>query len=154
MSALPEVVGLPSSADAYIRHGWKLCHIPDGTKGPQQAGWNKAENALTEAPSHGGLGLMHSYSGTVALDIDQYEAACTWLKERGVDLPALMKAPDAVGIDSGNPGHGKLLFLSPVPLPTKKVLVDGKTVLEFRYSQQKWKNPSANSPSVKFYFIL
>ncbi len=132
MSALPAVVGLPSSADAYIRHGWKLCHVPDGGKGPQHAGWNKIENALTEAPQQGGIGLMHGYSGTVALDIDNYDAAVTWLKERGIDLPALMSAPNAVGIDSGNPGHGKLLFLSPVPLPTKKVLVDGKTVLEFR----------------------
>jgi len=117
---------------SYIQHGWKLCHVPEGTKGPQQAGWNKPENALTEAPQHGGVGLMHSYSGTCALDIDDYDAATVWLKERGINLHALFAAADAVAIDSGNPGHGKLLFLSPVPLPTKKIVVDGKNILEFR----------------------
>jgi hypothetical protein len=132
MSAQPSVVALPSSADAYIRHGWKICHIPEGTKGPQQAGWNKIENALTEAPQHGGVGLMHSYSGTCALDIDDFEGAKAWLQERGINMIGLFGAADAVAIDSGNAGHAKLLFALPVPLPTKKIVVNGKTILEFR----------------------
>lgn len=133
MTAVPQVVvGLPSSASTYINHGWKLCPIPEGLKGPQQAGWNKVENALTEAPTVGGVGLLHAYSGTAALDIDHYELAKTWLAERGVDLDELGGAPNAVAIDSGNPGHGKLIFTLPFPLPSKKIIIDGVTALELR----------------------
>jgi len=133
MSAQPVVVGLSVSADSYIRHGWKLCAIPAGTKGPATAGWNKIENALTEAPPAGaGVGLLHAYSGTAALDIDDYELAKQWLVDRGIDLDELFNAPGAVGIDSGNPGHSKLLFNVPFVLPTKKIVVGDRTALEFR----------------------
>lgn len=117
----------------YLAHGWKLCAIPPGTKGPNTPNWQKLENALTEPPPEGwGVGLLHAYSGTAALDIDQWADAAVWLAERGVILPNLMDAPDAVGIDSGNAGHGKLLYSLPFPLPTKKVVIGNKTILEFR----------------------
>lgn len=129
------VFGHHASADAYIRNGWKLCAIPAGTKGPISPGWNKVENALTvgqSLPTDGGIGLLHAYSGTCALDIDAYEPAAHWLRERGVNLDQLLSAPDAVQIDSGNAGHGKLIYALPFPLPSKKIVVGKQTILELR----------------------
>jgi len=120
------VVGLPISFDSYIRHGWKLVAIPQGSKGPKAAGWNKQENALTDStqiPAGYGVGLAHAYSGTCAIDIDNWDAASTALKEHGIDLNLLYGALDAVTIESGRQGHGKLLYRMPfgLTLPTKKI---------------------------------
>ena len=138
----PAVIPLhQQSIGWYIRQGWKLCAIPPGTKGPQQSGWNEADKALMSAdqlPDGWGVGLMHSLSGTCAIDIDDYALAKAWLAERGVDLDVLMRSPDAVGIESGNPGHGKLLYRVPLgmPLPSKRVVVERegvrRTILELR----------------------
>lgn len=127
----------PSPVADYLAHGWQLCAIPPSSKGPTSAGWNLPENALKSAADlpHGwGVGLLHSLSGTMALDVDQWADAAAWLAERGVDLQALTDAPDAVQVDSGNPGHAKLLFNLPsfMALPTKKLVINGKTILEFR----------------------
>jgi hypothetical protein len=131
MSAQP-VEGIPSFVDAYIRHGWKLCDVPAGTKGPQTPGWNKVENALPLGAQSEGVGLLHSYSGTCALDLDDLDLATAWLAERGIALSDLANAPDAVAINSGNPGHGKLIYALPFALPSKRVTVGGKVALEFR----------------------
>lgn len=138
-----EVINLPPSATAtmreYIAHGWQLCAIPPGSKGPVTENWNLVENALKPdmtLPAGWGVGLMHAYSGTCALDIDDIEAATAWLKARQIDLHGLLADPAGVRVVSGNPGHDKLLYalpgwLSP-PLQTKKVVVEGKTLLELR----------------------
>ena len=103
----------PASVDAYIRHGWSLVPIPPGTKGPRTPGWNLRENALksqADLPQGFGIGLAHAYSGTMALDIDDWATTTILLAEHNIDLRALYDAPDAVVIESGNPGHGKLLY--------------------------------------------
>ena len=119
----------------YILHGWKLCAIPPATKGPTSAGWNKPENALTTLPPEGwGVGLLHAYSGTAALDIDDYDKAKKWLLERGADLDALADADNAVQVISGRPNSGKLLYRMPMglALPSRKIIIGNKTVLELR----------------------
>mgnify|MGYP000945239908 FL=1 len=138
---VPNALQHPASVDAYIRHGWSLVPIPPGTKGPATDGWNRREQALTSSqalPSGWGIGLAHAYSGTMALDIDSWDRAAFQLMLQGVDLQALYDAPDAVIIDSGRQGHGKLLYAMPegLVLPQKKLSakIDGKDLnyLDFR----------------------
>lgn len=127
----------PASIDAYIRHGWKLVPIPPGSKGPTTPGWNKPEYTLQsehQLPKFYGIGLCHAYSGTMALDIDNWEMAKQLLAAHGIDINQLYNANDAVQIQSGKPGRGKLLFTMPHHsiLKTKKIVQNGITVLEFR----------------------
>jgi hypothetical protein len=68
----------------------------------------------------------------MALDIDHWDMAVAYLGERGIDLPTLFNALDSVQIDSGNTGHGKLLYKLTTPLPSKKIIINGITVLELR----------------------
>lgn len=141
MTALP-VTQHPASVDAYIRHGWSLVPVPPGTKGPSTSGWNLRENALTsqhQLPAGWGIGLAHAYSGTMAVDVDVWDRAAFELMMHGIDLRALYDAPDAVIVDSGRQGHGKLLYAMPMgmALPSKKFLdtdAEGKrfNYLDFR----------------------
>ena len=117
MSVVSTVQQHPASVDAYIRHGWSLVPIPMGTKGPRTPGWNLKVNALksqTDLPQGYGIGLAHAYSGTMAFDIDEWESTAVALKQHGIDLQALYDANDAVIVDSGRAGHGKLLYAMPL----------------------------------------
>lgn len=106
----------------YIRHGWLLCSIPPGAKAPRQEEWNLRENAISDpARAVVGAGLCHAWSGTCAIDIDKLDTAREWLASKGVDLDALLAAPDTVHISSGRPGRAKLLYALPTPLPSLKV---------------------------------
>ena len=125
MTAPQTVQSHPASVDAYIRHGWSLVPIPANTKGPRTPGWNLKQNALKaqgDLPPGYGIGLAHAYSGTMALDIDNWTVTTSLLAEHGIDLQALYDAPDAVVINSGKPGHGKLLYAMPfgAALPSKR----------------------------------
>lgn len=125
----------PASVDAYIRANWSLVPIPPGTKGPRTPGWNKRENALKsqdDLPQGYGIGLGHAYSGTMALDIDNWEVAAFVLGLQGIDIRALYDAPDAVVIDSGKVGRGKLLYKLSEPLRTKKIVTNSETAYELR----------------------
>ena len=123
-----QVSSLPVSYDPYLRQGWRLTPIQAGTKGPKGRAWNRKENTITDPgmiPPGVGIGLCHAYSGTMALDIDEWERASRELIEHGIDLQALYDAPDAVTINSGNPGHGKLLYAMPFGMAlTSKKLID------------------------------
>jgi hypothetical protein len=79
-----------------------------------------------------GIGLAHAYSGTMALDIDNWDVAAFVLGLQGIDIRALYDAPDAVVIDSGKAGRGKLLYVMPDPLRTKRVTTNGETTYELR----------------------
>jgi hypothetical protein len=70
----------------------------------------------------------------MALDIDSWVAAAQMLSFASIDLQALYDAPDAVVVDSGNPGHGKLLYAMPfgLALPSKKISAGDQTVYELR----------------------
>lgn len=142
MTQQHQVLGLPVSFDTYIRHGWSLVPVPHGTKGPTSAGWNRKENCLrdsTHIPPNHGVGLAHAYSGTMALDIDDWDTSTVELAKHGISLQALYDAPDAVTVISGNPGHGKLLYAMPfgLALASKKLIAtrpDGQkyNYLDFR----------------------
>lgn len=115
--------------DEYISHGWKICKIEPGTKGPRTEGWNRSENALVSASNVVGAGLMHAYSGTCAVDIDRLDDAIIFLAFHGIDLNAMLNAPDAVRIVSGQPNRGKLIYAMPTPLPSKTL---AENALELR----------------------
>lgn len=137
MTAPQTVQSHPASVDAYIRHGLSLVPIPANTKGPRTPGWNLKQNALksqADLPPGYGIGLAHAYSGTMALDIDNWTVTTSLLAEYDIDLQALYDAPDAVVINSGKPGHGKLLYAMPfgTALPSKKIMHGGITAYELR----------------------
>lgn len=139
MTQPPQVQSHPASVDAYIRAGWSLVPIPPFTKGPRTKGWNERGAAIksqSEMLAGYGIGLAHAYSGTMALDIDDWDMAVVELRHHGVDLPALYESSDAVIIDSGREGHGKLLYAMPfgLTLPSKKISREGTTVYELRCS--------------------
>jgi len=123
----------------YLAAGMVLVPIAPGTKGPREKGWNRLPNCITKIEHvnghDGGLGLAHSYSGTMALDVDDWGQAVTWLGERGIDMKPLFHQWNSVIIKSGKHGHAKLLFRTPdgmTPPRTKSISVDGVTILEFR----------------------
>lgn len=109
--------------EEYVEHGWKLCSIDRGRKAPVYDNWNdpaKLEETSAAAAGLDGAGLAHAASGTCALDIDAMELARPWLAERGVDMDALLAAPDAVRVESGRQGRSKLLYRLTRPMRTLK----------------------------------
>lgn len=102
----------------YVEAGWKLCAIRPGSKSPDYDAWNTKPVPLDAAEGLDGAGLLHALSGTCALDIDNLDLARPWLAERGVDVDALIEAPDSVRIESGRPGRNKLLYCLSRPLRT------------------------------------
>lgn len=109
----------------YMNHGWVLVPIPPGGKGPRLKGWNYRAASLLrpEDLTHNyGVGLAHAYSGTMALDIDNIDLTVKF----GIDVEALYAANDAVTIESGREGHGKLLYKMPfgLALPSKQYYTD------------------------------
>lgn len=104
----------------YVRFGWRICGLPRGAKGPTYPNWQTKPIPLDAADGLEGAGLLHSLSGTAALDIDDANTARKWLAERGVDLDALLEADDAVAISSGTPNRAKLLFKMKTPMRTVK----------------------------------
>lgn len=121
----------------YVEAGWALVQFAPGTKGPsgkQAEGWNTRALAITDPQRVNGMvqgGLLHAYSQTCSIDIDNVAEARPFLAAHGIDLDALLKARDAVQIVSGRPNRAKLLYHLPAPLVSKKLcryesLVDGK----------------------------
>lgn len=104
----------------YIRAGWFLCAIDSGKKAPTYPRWNENPIEAEVADVSAGAGLLHVQSRTCALDIDALEPAKIWLRERNVDLSALLSARNAVRIDSGRSGRAKLLYRLGTPLRTFK----------------------------------
>lgn len=105
----------------YAEHGWALCRIRPGTKAPVGDDWQYREKALRDPGIANGLmaaGLCHAWSGTAALDIDNWDVANAYLKANGIDLESLFCAEDAVQLTSGRQGRGKLIYALPNPLPS------------------------------------
>lgn len=136
-------LGLDTGTHAfeYVRHRFAVCAIPHGRKGPTAKGWNLLENAITNpnmaATLTGNVGLLHAWSATMALDVDDRCPATEWLLARGVNLGQLFGASDRVEIVSGRVGRGKLLFRLPTSLdaPVQTLQIkggDGAMILEFR----------------------
>ena len=135
-----------SAFKQYEAAGWSLCVIASGEKVPVGAGWNR-RHQLPEDYQNGGL--LHALSGTCSLDID--DLALTRDSLGAELLMRLLDAPDAVQITSGTPGRAKLLYRMPLgmPMPTKKVIVGGKTAFELRCASADGKSmPDVIPPSV------
>jgi predicted P-loop ATPase len=105
----------------YVRAGLLLVPIPSGLKSPLTKGWQQRARCIDDPETaeflDGNVGLAHAYSGTVCLDIDDFDKAAEYFSDRGVDLTEWLDAPDAVQITSGRIGRAKLLYKGPV-LPT------------------------------------
>lgn len=110
----------------YRAHGWQLCDIPLGTKGPRTTGWN--ERGAT-AQGNVGVGLVHAYSGTCSIDVDDYPIAFDWLQSKCIDLDELLDDPQSVQIVSGRMNRAKLLYRLDEPLASLS-LADYKKVSE------------------------
>jgi hypothetical protein len=111
----------------YVEAGLALCEFDPGTKGPSGArakDWNKRERAITDPQRVNGMlqgGLLHAYSATCSIDVDNLAEARTFLAAHGVDLDALLTARDAVMISSGRQNRAKLIYRLATPLPSKKL---------------------------------
>jgi len=113
-----------SIVQSFLDNDFKLCVIPYGSKAPIHQGWNLPTgciNSVGDLPNECNLGLLHSYSKTAALDIDDFTKSATYLLERGINLQSLMDAPDAVKVSSGRENRGKLLYRLDTPLPSKQI---------------------------------
>ncbi|QQP97939.1 bifunctional DNA primase/polymerase [Lysobacter enzymogenes] len=133
---------MSESAD-YIEHGWALCQFARGSKGQGNIeAWNERGNAICDAseidPAKN-IGLLHAWSGTCAIDIDDFVEARDWLGRAGVLLDALLSADDAVQIKSGRNGRAKLLYrvppgVDPLSLPHVPISAPtgGKKWIELR----------------------
>jgi hypothetical protein len=130
-----EGVTMGNDIEDYIANGWRIVPIAPGSKRPVQQGWQTGAGALASAsalPFGYGVGLMHAYSSTMALDIDDWGRTLAL----GLDVDALAAAPDSVMIHSGKPGHGKLLYRMPfgLVLPSKQIWDNKQAIVNFRCS--------------------
>ena len=120
---------MQESVREYLSLGLALCAIPDRSKAPNSPGWNRRENAVTTLDQAGlitaNVGLLHAYSGTVAIDVDDYHLAKSSLWENGVDLDTLMTDPRAVLINSGCLNRCKLLYQYHEPLQSLRLTTQG-----------------------------
>ncbi len=113
----------------YLENGWVLCPITEGSKVPSLQGWNRIENAITRPDQMnlitGNVGLLHAFSNTAAIDVDNVELATPFLMDHGIDLGALLADSRAVLIDSGRSNHCKLLYQQINPLQYQKLASQG-----------------------------
>jgi hypothetical protein len=125
----------------YAAHGWVLVPIASGKKGPTGKAWNLRERCVVSPTWRGNIGLAHAYSGTCAIDIDDLDKASAYLQSHGIDLSALLNAPDAVMISSGRPNRAKLLYRLVEPLESHKIVekINGEphSVIDFRCGNSK-----------------
>jgi hypothetical protein len=110
-------------AAAYDRLGFRLCAIPPGSKGPQDARWTERPHP----PEHWarqpeiGMGAILGLSGLVSLDLDRLDDSRALFAELGLDLGEL--TADAAMVQ-GHPERGRALFRAPagVQLGTHKLV--------------------------------
>lgn len=87
-------------AQAYAAAGWALVAIPAGSKAPTTFGWQTraaSSDHWRHNPAHN-IGILHSLSGTVALDIDHMAQTRIAFEAMNIDLDAILRnAPRIVG---------------------------------------------------------
>jgi ABC-type dipeptide/oligopeptide/nickel transport system ATPase component len=119
--------------DAYLSGGWALCKIRPRSKKAFEEGWQHKTNAHVGKSSligwDGGVGLLHAWSGTCAIDVDSFKLAYPALLAHGIDLLALIQAPGALVMGRGHPDKVKLIYRLAEPLATVKRNTHG---FEFR----------------------
>ncbi len=122
---------IQKAALSYIKAGFALTAVSG--KRPTAKGWNERSKAITSADQLSGLdgniGLLHAFSGTCCIDVDDLQGAFDYFEANGLDLMNLLIAPDAVQIQSGRENRAKLLYRTHETLPTFKHVVDGGMVV-------------------------
>lgn len=122
---------------AYLAAGWALCKIKPRSKGAFEEGWSTREGAHVGQDAlptwDGGVGLLHAYSGTCAIDVDNMKLACESFAVHGIDLAACFRAADACVWWRGDPTRMKLLYALPEPLVSVQ---RGQHGFEFRCMSQ------------------
>ena len=106
------------AAQQYDALGWALVAIPAGSKAPSTFGWQtKAThpNHWKASPTHN-MGLLHSLSGTCALDIDDMDKTRMIFDALNIDLDKILAENPRI---VGNPERGKVLFRVPDGLVTE-----------------------------------
>lgn len=132
-----------SVAADYIREAdLALIPVPLGAKGPISKGWNReafAIRSVFEAAKLVGcnIGLSHLWCATCALDIDDMTLAEPWLAARGVNVQALLAAPDACLISSGRPNRIKAIYRLPRGVPWLPTINPTGSGLELRQSAKE-----------------
>jgi putative DNA primase/helicase len=135
----------PSLFEQYVAHGFALVPLKDNEKRPTANAWNEQRNAVRDpkrAKHLTNAGLLHAFSATAVIDVDNIDASRSWLKDHGISLDDLFNAPDAVRIHSGDPARGKLVYALPSidadlsdhakRWPTKQISVDDAIIFELR----------------------
>ena len=99
--------------------GWYLVAIPAGSKAPTGLGWQKPERAIctpeaaheywTRNPEHN-VGLLHSASGTVAIDVDHVKWTRIAFEAMGLDYDAILSSGPRI---VGRQDRAKVLFRAP-----------------------------------------
>jgi hypothetical protein len=130
----------------FVEHGWKLCALEKGKKGPNYPRWQERPIDADTAEGAEGAGLIHALSGTCCLDLDNLDGAHAWLSERGIDVHALLAADDAVQISSGRPNRAKLLYRMRRPLQSVRPKGSG---LELRCKGAQDVLPTSIHPDTK-----
>ena len=109
-------------ASEYVAQGWALVAIPAGSKAPSTFGWQTRATPpeyWSSNPSHN-IGLLHSLSGTCALDIDDMAKTRIIFDALNIDLDHILNDHPRI---VGNPSRGKVLFKVPdgLTLNTHKI---------------------------------
>lgn len=140
-------VDVSMAARQYVSAGWVLVPIAKGSKGPRHIGWNLRalcidDEVTASKPRTGGVGLAHAYCNrpTGCIDLDDLASSRVWFDtNHGIDIDALLNAPDAVQILSGRDNRSKLLYRLPEgvePLTTVRIAACG---LELRCATREGK---------------
>jgi hypothetical protein len=114
--------GTLAAAERYAALGMALVAIPAGSKAPTTFGWQQRATPpehWRDNPTHN-IGVLHSLSGTCALDIDDMASTRVICEAMNIDLDAILaSAPRIVG----RPDRGKVLFRAPadLQLTTRKI---------------------------------
>lgn len=131
---LTQQKAIKKAAKSLVADGFALTKL-DGKK-PTDIGWNLRVNAITSPDQLNGLdgniGLLHAYSGTCCIDIDDYIETDEIFNQNGLNLISYVSAPDSVQIVSGRENRAKLLYRTNQVLTYYKHDEDGKTVFELR----------------------
>ncbi len=124
MSAIPN-----PDLEHYLELGFGLVHIQIGSKAPKGNGWQENPITTTEEAAkawrHGGnVGMVHAHSGTLALDVDDYEGTKGALERVGISLGDLLNAP---GAKIKSPRGIKPLYRLPEGVTLKRVALSWAT---------------------------
>ena len=116
-----------AAAEEYFAAGWVLVPLLPWSKKAFRREWNHRRNTVTttaalqgplSGEAYGGnIGCALQYSRICTVDLDNYEKAVVFFAKHGIDIPALMEAPDSVQSYGGKEGHRKLWFRLPDDVP-------------------------------------